>query len=244
MGRWSSVRLKLVVPFAVLVVLLPSYVLGEREEELASIQAVHLLDGSIIVGKVSEDGAGGYVVSTKYGELSVSAEDVLYVAKDEEKTGVRGETHILTGNKGEVIAILQKAIPERREDAPVFGFLLPGSVVEVSDLRNRRIPYQALPAGAFTRLGVRYEDVGPKDKYLLITVREGDFLKSDDESGHVYQHSLTPDRGVVFELRVQHPQDWQVARVSPEPTTRYPAMILWRIELKKQQDFTPFISFR
>lgn len=205
---------------------------------------LYLRDGSVLRGDVVKDSMGNYVVYNKFGEFTIKVEEVIYRVSEENGEKFVQEIYIVTGKRAEIISILQREIPTRNENATSFNLLLPGTVEGVFDGDDQEVPYQSRSLGGVSKITINYDDIVSDEKYLFITTRQKDFLKSDGQGSLIYDYNFTPDSETNIKLLVKYPKDWHADQISPEPTKRYEGLVVWHLKLRRQQNFNPSITFR
>jgi hypothetical protein len=205
---------------------------------------LYLRDGAVLRGDIVKDSMGNYVVYNKYGELTVKVDDVIYRVSEEKDEKFVQEIYIVTGKKAEIISILQREIPTHDENVQGFNLLVPGTVVGVFDADDQEVFYQSTSLGGVSKITINYGDIISEGKYLYITTRQHDLLRTDEQGRIMYTYNFTPDSEAVIKLLVKYPRDWHVDQISPQPATRYEGLVVWHLKLRRQQNFNPTITFR
>jgi hypothetical protein len=224
--------------------LLLAVCLSAAEAQSPSVETLFLKDGSIIKGTVLKDGSGVYVVYNNHGKISVNSREVLYRHSAQSEEGSLTETYILLDASAEALSVLQREIPDRKENAESFRLLVPGSVDAVFDEKDIAVPFEAVSLGSLNRLTVRYADLRPNAGSLFITSRQTSLLSPGAPDALEFRQDYTVDREGLLRILVNYPLDWTAETVSPEPTRVFPGLVVWEPTLKRQQRFSPRIHFQ
>lgn len=209
-----------------------------------TVETLFLRDGSVIKGTVLKDGSGVYVVYNNHGKISVNSREVLYRHSAQSDQNSITETYILLDASTEALAVVQRRIPDRREDAKTFRLLVPGSVDAVYDEKDLAVPFQRRQVGSLTQLTIRYADLRPKAESLFVTCRQGEILSSDSPNSLRFRQDYTVDREGLLRVLVNFPLEWTAETVSPGPARTFPGLIVWEPTLGRQQRFSPHILFQ
>lgn len=213
--------------------------------DVDSVDTLFLRDGSILQGIVVKDSHGKHhVYNSLYGEIAVDDQDVLYVLPKEEDTPFLTETHVVVGETLDVISTFFRDIPEAKPETEQFHLLIPGRIDSVYEEGDGVVPFETRPIGDFSLMAVRFADIQSSSHRLLITSRQQGMLELTDSDGVRFGVKQVLDEEGRIRMILEHPRYWQVDSISPEPVHRFEGLIVWEKSLKRQQRFTPTVTFR
>ena len=208
---------------------------------VASADTLYLTDGSVVTGIVIAETDDEIVLANRlYGDLAIERQDVLY--QDGAERPDRVETYALTQDGITVIARLQRALPPRRNDAPSFNLLVPGSIRAVTDANGIELPFSQRTLGENSLATLVRKDLGQDGLLTFTTVQKT--LVSPSAAGQLtFRVNYTVNQAQSLRVIVRYPGNFNLISLSPAPDVELDGLLIWDRQLRRQQRFQAQILF-
>jgi len=210
----------------------------------AGPDTLFLRDGSVLQGTVLRDAEGGYHVSNSlYGKVAVDESAVLYFLPGPRDMPIHSENQVILPGTLEVLTTFSRAVPERSGGSPAFRLLVPGSVDAVHAADGSLVPSESRDVAGSSLVTVDYARLGESVDRIFITSVQKEILTARENGNLAFRTKRILDEAGTIRLVVEYPQEWSIESLSPEPTFRFPGMVVWEVSLKRQQTFQPAAVF-
>ncbi len=202
---------------------------------------LYLRDGSVLKGSVSDGVTNDVILSNPYfGDVSVLLADVLYQTTDQANTLI--ESYVITENL-DVLAVLCRTVPARKEASDTFHMLIPGAVQSVTDGNGVDVPFDTRSLGANSLITIDYDALCPDSPALTVTTLLPGKIRPTDTGHMALQLRYIPDKDTSLQVLVKYPRRLKPYMITPESYTENDGLVIWERQLRRQQQFIPEIEF-
>lgn len=209
---------------------------------IVTADTLYLDDGSVLTGLVIQDADKDCVIATAVlGDLVVSKSHILF--QDSSTQVDRLETFAITRDASAVISRVSCQVPTLQPDTPSFKRLITGEVQTICDSNGLEIPFTTQLIGNNSLVTINTLDMAPDTRTLIATTLQ-DGLIHPTPTGHLaFTTRFIPNEEQTIRVVLKYPKAFKLQSISPEPKLQLDGLIVWEQTVKRQQTFSPTITF-
>jgi hypothetical protein len=212
---------------------------------LASVscaETLYLNDGSVLQGTLAEENAEViHLDNPLFGEVSLLNRDVLYRETDRDNLHV--ESFTLVDNGTWILSRIRKPVPDRKADGVTYNMMIPGTIQTLLDPNGTAVPFSHRVIGGNSLVTVGFDDLASDVTQLTIVSQRAGLIYEETSGELAFRVKLIPNREQRVKIIVCYPTTLTLRQVSPEPIFAGAGLIVWKQDLKRQQQFSPEIRF-